>query len=289
MVWVTPMKNEVTAEELRQYKLFIGTPCYGGQTTGVFCQSLANLVKLCTLNGIGIEYFFLFNESLVQRARNYIVDEFLRSDATHLVFIDADIGFKPEDVLSLLAVQTSAPEKYDIVAGPYAKKVIDWNMVEQAVTNKACDSASSLQHFAGDFVFNARPDQSHMSINEPVEVYETGTGFMLIPREVFVKYDKAYPEYRYLPDHTRSKDFNGAREITAFFDCSIDPNTRRYLSEDYHFCRKAGEIGISIWLCPWMQMTHVGSYGYKGSMAAKAVLMKKVDDNRNNSQHDEAL
>ena len=95
---------------------------------------------------------------------------------------------------------------------------------------------------------------------------------MLIPREVFTRYESAYPELKYIPDHARTKNFDGSREITAFFDCDIDPESKRYLSEDYFFCRNASKIGIKIHMCPWMELQHVGSYIFRGSLGAVASL-----------------
>ena len=91
------MKLEVKTEELQKQRLFIGTPMYGGQCAGLYTKSTNDLSMLCSSHKIPMKYYFLFNESLVQRARNYIVDEFLRSDCTHLLFIDSDIGFDPRD------------------------------------------------------------------------------------------------------------------------------------------------------------------------------------------------
>ena len=85
------MKLEVKTEELQKQRLFIGTPMYGGQCTGLYTKSTNDLSMLCSSHKIPMKYYFLFNESLVQRARNYIVDEFMRSDCTHLLFIDSDI------------------------------------------------------------------------------------------------------------------------------------------------------------------------------------------------------
>ena len=111
-------------------------------------------------------------------------------------------------------------------------------------------------------------NMSSFRIDEPVEVAEAGTGFMLIPRTTLEKYQEAYPQYKYLPDHVRTESFDGSREIMAFFDCAIDPVSKRYLSEDYFFCRNARKADIKIWMCPWMELQHVGSYIFKGSMAA---------------------
>ena len=263
------MKLEVSTEELRKYSLFVGTPMYGGQCAGLFAKATADLSMLCTKYGIDVRFYYLFNESLVQRARNYVVDEFLRSGCTHMIFIDSDIGFKAKDVLSLLAVQTSNPGQYDIVTGPYPKKTIAWEKIKKAVElGRVDENPFMLDYFGADYVFNPVENGGSFRIDSPVEVAEAGTGFMLIPREVFVKYEEAYPEYKYLPDHIRTENFDGSREIMAFFDCAIDPVSKRYLSEDYFFCRNARKAGIKIHMCPWMEIQHVGSYIFKGSMAA---------------------
>lgn len=266
------MKLEVTTEDLRKYSIFVGTPMYGGQCDGLFCKSTNELATLCTQHGISLRFYYLFNESLIQRARNYVVDEFLRSDATHLMFIDADIGFRASDVLSLLAIQTSYPEQYDILTAPYPKKTIAWEKVKQAVQQGFGDNPFDLANFAADYVFNPLPGTVEFRLDEPVGVSEAGTGFMLIPRSVFEKYEQAYPQYKYKPDHVRTANFDGSREIMAYFDCQIDPESKRYLSEDYFFCRNAGKIGIKTHMCPWINLVHVGSYVYRGSLPAMASL-----------------
>jgi hypothetical protein len=223
---------------------------------------------MCAANGIGIHFYYLFNESLIQRARNYIADEFLRSDCTHLLFIDADIGFNPRDVLGLLAVQISDPEKYNIVTGLYPKKTIAWEKVQKAAAaGKGDENPFDLEQYTADYVFNPVNRVSSFNISEPLEIGEGGTGFMLIPRATFEKFAAAYPELSYKPDHVRTDQFDGSREIHAYFDCIIDPETKRYLSEDYFFCKKARQAGMQIWTCPWMQLQHIGSYIFKGSLS----------------------
>jgi len=267
------MELKITAEHLRQYKIFLGAPMYGGQCAGLFCKATNDLSTLCAQYGIELRVYYLFNESLVQRARNYVVDEFLRSDCTHLMFVDADIGFRPNDVLSLLGIQTMHPDQYEVMTGPYPKKTISWEKVKTAVElGKADENPFDLNFYTGDYVFNPVKGQKSFRIDEPVEVSEAGTGFMMIPRETLTKYAEAYPELKYKPDHTRSESFDGSHEITAFFDCEIDPDSRRYLSEDYFFCRNARKIGIKIHMCPWMELQHVGNYIFRGSMGAIAAI-----------------
>jgi hypothetical protein len=194
----------------------------------------------------------------------------MRSGDTHMIFIDSDIGFNARDVIALLALQDpdDANDKYDILAGPYPKKCISWEKIKQAVDKGFADeNPQELEKFVGDYVFNPRNGQNEIPINSPAEVSEAGTGFMMIRRATFEKYKAAFPHLSYKPDHVRTAAFDGSREIHAYFDCIIDPDSKRYLSEDYMFCYNVQKMGGQVWLCPWMQLQHVGSYIFGGSLA----------------------
>lgn len=262
-----PIEIKVPIEELRKRKLFLATPMYGGNCAGMFARSVADLSAMCTHYGIPLQMYFLFNESLITRARNYCVDEFMRSDATHLMFIDSDIGFNPQDVIALLAL-ASDDNPYDIIAGPYPKKCISWEKVKMAVDKGFADKdANELEKFVGDYVFNPKGNQQSIPIGEPVEVLEAGTGFMMVRKETFKKFSEKFPQYTYKPDHIRTEHFDGSREIMQYFQAEIDPASKRYLSEDYWFCQKIQEAGLRTWFCPWMQLQHVGTYIFGGSLA----------------------
>ena len=260
---------KVPTEVLRQRKLFLAVPMYGGQCSGMFTRAVADLATLCTHYGIQIRYYFLFNESLITRARNYCADEFMRSGDTHLMFIDADIGFNANDVIALLALQDHEdPEnEYDIIAGPYPKKCISWEKIKMAVDKGFADEdPQNLEKYVGDYVFNPANGKGEILLNEPAEVLEAGTGFMMIRRRTFEKFQEAYPQQLYRPDHVRTEHFDGSREIMAFFDTPICPDTKRYLSEDYMFCQWTRKAGMKVWLCPWIQLKHVGMYVFGGSL-----------------------
>ena len=258
---------EIPIEELRERKIFVATPMYGGMCGGQYTKSTADLSKLAMHYGMEIEFFYLFNESLITRARNYCVDEFLRNENfTHLMFIDSDIGFNANDVLSLAAL-ASPDSEYDILCGPYPKKTISWEKIKMAVDKGFADeNPQTLANYVGDYVFNPAEGQTEIALNAPVEVLEGGTGFMMIQRKTFEKYAEAYPELMYLPDHVRSDHFDGTREIMCYFDALIDPKSKRYLSEGYMFCQWAREAGLKVWMCPWMNMSHTGSYVFGGSL-----------------------
>jgi hypothetical protein len=266
------MEISIPIEQLKKSKLFVATPMYGGVCHGPYTQSLMNLTVLCMQYGIQMQTYFLFNESLITRARNYCADEFMRSDCTHLLFIDSDIGFEALDALILMGLQSDESE-YDVIAGPYPKKNISWEKIVQAVNAGAADkNANALDDYTGDYVFNPVAGTTEIPLDRPVEVLEAGTGFMMIRKSAFEKYRETYPQFLYKPDHVRTKNFDGTREIMAYFDVVIDPDTKRYLSEDYMFCQNVRKMGGKVWLCPWMKLTHTGSYIFKGNLEAIASI-----------------
>ena len=273
------MQLEVKVEDLRKKKLFVATPMYGGMAHGMYLKSCLDLQAICSQYGIETRFSFIFNESLITRARNYLVDEFLRAEGfTHMLFIDADIHYDPRDVIALLALDK------DVIGGPYPKKSIKWGAIKDALKKHPDLPVGEMEKLAGDFVFNPVPGTEKFSVAEPVEVLEIGTGFMMVKREVFDRFKEAYPEFSYRPDHVGQANFDGTRYIHAYFDTVIDRKrsvtvdgvertmggSDRYLSEDYMFCQWWRNIGGSIWLCPWMKTHHVGTYAFTGDMPAVA-------------------
>lgn len=266
------MEIKIDTSVLQKRGLFIATPMYGGMCAGMFAKSCNDLAAICAQNNIPIQFYYLFNESLITRARNYCCDEFMRGPMQHLMFIDADIGFNPQDVIALMALQANEEEKYQIIGGPYPKKCISWEKIKLAVDKGvADDDANQLENYVGDYVFNPKCVTS-FRIDEPVEVLEIGTGFMMVAKSAMQKFADSYKQYEYRPDHVRTEHFDGSRLIMQYFQAEIDPKTLRYLSEDYWFCQKAQDIGLKTWFCPWMKMQHVGTYIFGGSLAALASI-----------------
>jgi hypothetical protein len=263
---MSALEVSVTIEELRKRKIMVATPMYGGMCGGTYTKSTADLASMAAQYGMDVRFYYLFNESLITRARNYLVDEFLRSDCTHLMFIDADIGFDPNDVIALSVIAEAGNDK-EIVCGPYPKKCIAWEKIKRAVDRGFADKdPENLEKYVGDYVFNPKEGPGSIALDQPVEVLEGGTGFMMIQRSALEKFAAAYPQYTYLPDHVRTAHFDGTREIMQFFQAEIDPKSKRYLSEDYWFCQKMWDINVKTWLCPWMKLQHMGSYVFAGSL-----------------------
>jgi hypothetical protein len=265
------MEIQVKVDDLKKHKLFVATPMYGGMNHGLYMKSCLDLQNIMSKYGVEVKFSFLFNESLITRARNYLVDEFLRTDYTHMLFIDSDIHFNPQDVIALLALDK------DVIGGPYPKKSINWGNVAQAARNHPTMEPRELENLVGEYVFNVVRGTQQFQVSEPLEVMEIGTGFMMIKREVFTKLEKAFPQLRYKPDHVGQANFDGSRYIHAFFDTIIDTvdsatggGSDRYLSEDYMFCQLWRKIGGQIYLCPWMRTQHIGTYAFTGNMPAVA-------------------
>lgn len=298
------MEISVSIESLRKKSLLCAVPMYGGQCHGSFTKSSNDLTAIAAQYGINVRFYYLFNESLITRARAYCVDEFLRSDCSHLLFIDSDIAFDANDIIGMLALMNDESE-YDVLCAPYPKKCISWEKIKQACDLGVADQDPNvLERFVGDYVFNPASGNS-IKLDEPAEVLESGTGFMMIRRAALEKMRDHYSEIMYRPDHVRTEAFDGSREISMLFDACIDnkhlyikdeireffkqkPNatseeviafiddtrksafgheySNRYLSEDYLFCSRARRIGLKVWLCGWIRLTHTGTYTFGGSL-----------------------
>ena len=240
-------------------KVFVATPMYGGMCTGFYAQSLLMLQNVFGANGVESALSFVFNESLIQRARNSLVHAFLKTDCTHLLFIDADLRFDANGVYKMLESDK------DVICGIYPKKEINWPMIKMAVDNGV--PVEELKHHTGSWVINLAgyAGSATVNVNEPFEIWAGGTGMMLIKREVFEKLKDTTEIYT--NDMTDLAGTIGEKDqIYNFFSLSIEPGTNRLLSEDYHFCREWREIGGQIWAAPWLTPGHVGTYLFEGQL-----------------------
>ena len=249
-------------EEEKKPHVFLAVPMYGGMCTGFFTQSLITATKVLSDNNIDLSVSFLFNESLIQRGRNLLAHQFMQNEAaTHLMFIDADIKFNPADIVHMLRADK------DIICGIYPKKEINWHTVEQAV--KEGVPVDQLKNKTGSMVVNLVGYEGQVTVpaNEPLEIWNGGTGFMLIKKEVLVTMKEQLPAYR---NDVKVLSGEITDWITEYFACAIEPGVQRLLSEDYYFCWKAREMGIKIYAAPWVNLGHFGSYLFEGGLLPNA-------------------
>lgn len=252
------MKIELPSDKKNPH-VFVATPMYGGMCAGFYTQSVLQLQKVFADKNITGSFSFMFNESLITRARNGLVQNFLNMpEATHLLFIDADIRFFADHVPPMIEADK------DIICGIYPKKEINWQFVRDAIGNDV--ENDKLQYYTGSFVVNLMNYSGNVTvpINEPVEIWNGGTGFMLIKREVFEKLAEHVPSYtNNITDLSKSLK---VEPINEFFTTSIEPETNVLLSEDYHFCRLARMNGLKVFAAPWVQLGHMGSYMFEGQL-----------------------
>jgi hypothetical protein len=241
--------------------LVIGTPCYGSKVTGYYAQSLITLKEACYKRG-GVDFTLcmILGDALIPRARQDIVSHFLANpQATHLLFIDADIGFEPEQVFRLLDFNR------DIVAGVYPVKRIDWDKVESmaraGVTNL---KTASLSYVVGV----EDPKKIHFK-DGFAQVRYAGTGFMMIKRRVLEKMTEHYPQLRYNSQFADKDPLKKSPFRYALFNCLLDEKNGTYLSEDFSFCQRWIEMGGEIWADLTSRLTHVGLVAFEGDMGSQ--------------------
>ena len=236
--------------------LYVATPCYGGNLNLNYVQSLLALKDACQARGIGLHVELTGGDALIPRARSCLAAAFLaHPKATHLLFIDADIGFAAEQVFRLLDVDK------DLIGGVYPVKRIDWDKVRTAAKADAPDlMAASLGYVVR---FLPTPDSS-VDVNAGLaRVAYVGTGFMMIRRAALARLCAAHPELR-----ADMRDMAGSivPEAVMVFETMIEPETGHYLSEDYAFCRRWRDLGGEIWADVETRMNHVGHAVYSGSL-----------------------
>ena len=230
--------------------LVIGTPMYGGMCTSEYTQSLLNLSESANKSGVKLTTIFLGNESLIQRGRNTIAHHFMNlPDATHLLFIDADIKFRTEDIVKMIQADKS------LIIGPVALKGYNWEEIRKAAVNGEDD----IGRTGGVFNINHLPGIDMVDENEPFEIEHGGNAFMMIRRDVFETLKPHTPIYtnggRSLPDGV---------EIYDYFRVEINKDTNHLLSEDYFLCHSYRQVGGKVWCAPWVETGHFGSHLFNG-------------------------
>jgi hypothetical protein len=247
---------------LRGMRPLVATPCYGGMLCLNYALSVIQLQRAATETGLPIDFHLRRGDSLVTRCRNDCVAFFLANPHfTHLFFIDSDIGFTPEAAFRLLLADR------DVAAGVYPLKREDWppGGVPQGTT-RARFEALYQRYTVNSGRQGAASVELSIDADGFMEVREAPTGFMCIKRSVFDRLIAAYPDLRYVPDWPKGTYPEGGVHY-RFFDVMVDPKSRRYLSEDYGFCRIWEKIGGKVYVDADSNLSHQGERLYTGDFA----------------------
>ena len=219
---------QVNIDYLKTTRVHICMPCYGGQLTESTFMSFIKWANVARQLGIDWTVETMTNESLISRARNTLTAKFLHTkESTHLMFIDADIGWEPWHLLVMLNAQK------DVIGGLYPMK---------SLPIKWC--------------VNGIPDADQNDPSGLIEVTKTGTGFLLIKRDVFDKLN-AHPAVK---SFTNDIGLDPALNIymKTYFDTAVREN--RYYSEDWTFCENWRDIGGQVWVDKRVLLKHTGTY-----------------------------
>ena len=260
MVEIIELPREPVPAPAKPIALYVATPCFGCLLDVQFVQSLLYLQIMCMQRNIECFVDLIGNESLVQRARNILTARFMKNTKfTHLLFIDADIAFDPATVFRCLDFGK------DCVTAIYPKKAINWETIAQKTAEK---SQEPITQQGLDFNINITAPVT--ASNGFVPVLDAATGFMLIARGLL---DTMYEKYRptlHCVNDILGGGPNHVTEYVAVFDCMIDPETKRYLSEDYAFSRRIQQIGGTVWADIASPLCHIGNYIFQGDIRTRA-------------------
>ena len=240
-------------------KIFIATPCFGDLMYRGFVNSLSESKVLLAKHGHTIHFAAFGNESLITRARNNLAAQFMKSQCDILLFIDADITWRPEAILELV----NSP--YELCGIPYPTKAYDWNKITDIINNPKVNnkkmSVEELNNFARIYTVNFSKENPRKDLlNGWKKVNALGTGFLLIRKQALeVMYEHYRESLNYINDVKYYLEHCDPKYCVAIFDTLIDPLSRRYLSEDYAFCKRWTDIGGEIYGCLNHRLQHTGT------------------------------
>jgi hypothetical protein len=240
--------------------LVVATPCFGGQISALYATSVFKLQKLVRkYSGFNFKVFFKDGDALITRARASLVAQFLDdAAATHLLFIDADIGFEPEQVLRLIECGA------DMCAAVYPIKHIDWNKIKKTI---AADRPAPAAAF--NYVFEVEDPNAVIAKGGFVKVRYAGTGFLMIRRQALERMCAHYPQLRYKRDHSLDAATASDNRF-ALFECMIAEDGT-YLSEDFAFSKRWTDMGGEIWADLTSRLSHVGPMTFCGDLSSQFV------------------
>jgi len=218
-------------------KLFIGIPAYDGKLNIKTAFALAQLMPKAMSLGVSVTLSDLSNCSIITMARNALVHEFLKTDCTELLFIDADVVVAPDDIMRLVAQSGGR----DITTGAYPRRAKD-------------------AKFFADVYYDDNGDLEFEG--SLMRVKRAPTGFMLIQRHVIEKLVEAHPEWMY--------EKSPGEQMSAVFDFAIVNG--KYVGEDYLFCDRATQMGFTVYIDVDISLPHVGQETFERNFREEVVM-----------------
>ncbi len=236
--------------------LYITTPCYSGDVAMTYHVSVMELARLCRERGIAFEQNFLSGCSSITHARNWLTTAFFHSTRhSHMLFIDADMGFQATDILCML----DYPD-HEVSAVLCPKREYNWQIIRDAVACNPSIDPSVLANIGGQYtgMFHLPPGVNSMVVGpDPIEVAVAGTGIMMITRRLLQRMLGSGSIAHY-------PGADGGLAIAEFFRSGIIDGGPQ--GEDFYFCNLARRHGAKIWGFPGFAITHTGQHAFTGDL-----------------------
>ena len=259
----------IKPEELKdkKFKIFLGMPMYGGMLSEATMHGLLEIQQWTLRQQIGLRFQSIGNESLITRARNTVVSMMLDQKdfvATHLLFIDADIGFSWKNIERLLCIDK------DVACGVYPRKHIHLEKIKSILEHSPNASPDEIEAKALGYNVNFDDPSNLTGESGFFKVNEAATGMMLVKREVLTTMIKKFPERKYETDQIVNGEYYKSDNCYDLFAVGpyMTAGQKRYLSEDYYFSRLWQECDGEIWADLTMPLTHFGNRAYKGHVGS---------------------
>jgi len=251
-------------------RLAIATPCFGGQVSSIYAASVFKLQRaLQSVPAVELVVHLRDGDALITRARADLVALFLDDPAaTHLLFVDADIGFEPDQVMRLIACGA------DMVGGAYPIKRVNWDKARQVIESRRPNTRSAVL----DYVLEVEDPARIAVVDGFARVRYAGTGFLMVRRHALERMCRHYASLQFRREHSIGDPLAGSPHRFALFECIIDPATGIYLSEDFSFCRRWTDMGGEIWADLRSRLDHIGPAIFHGDVATQFEPPAKVDD-----------
>lgn len=252
--------------------LYILTPVYNSMCTIHYMSCLINTLDYLKQQNISVHVEFCSNDSLITRARNNLIAKAMTNpEMTHVLFIDSDIIWSPNDIVTLIR------NDKDVIGGIYPKKKYHFNDIHQALSHvQTAKNIDALKNIPDERIFeskllkyNFNPIHSSEQIQSPIlEVRDIATGFLMIKRNVIEKMQQHLKDKKYRDDiGFLSKEEE--KNAYALFRCDVQDE--HFLSEDWYFCNIWKRLGGSIFANLNINLSHFGNNLFQGSVLCSAL------------------
>jgi hypothetical protein len=266
---ITPLWKQDTGQPVLKkspYSIFVATPVHS-ECSIHYTQALLELQKLCFSKGIQIT-FQLMKSSLVTQGRNLCVGSFLESNMTHMLFIDSDIYFNAQSIITML------DKDKDVISIPYPLKTLMWDKAFRKMQEGKIKEPEDIRKSLHTYPMKVENAHNIQVIDGVIEVTHSPTGCMMIKRSVFDKMIKAYPDKQIVQKTVINGEYVDRPHMWNFFDTTHDPVTKTYLGEDFSFCKLWKDIGGKCYAYIMDPIVHVGEHTYEGSFYDELILPK---------------